>query len=68
MIGEVFQVCNFGVCSNSRVIRKAEASDTQVNSMLLVSGAFKHIIMFKKHIPYVSKSLPKFIRCIVDEG
>ena len=38
-----------------------------MNSMLLVCGAFKHIIMFTKHIHFVSKSLPKSVRCIVDE-
>lgn len=50
MIGEVFEVCDLGVCSNSRVARKAEASYTHGNSMLLLCGAFEHIyvIMFTK--------------------
>ena len=48
MIGEVFEVYNLGVYSNSRVRRKAEASYTLVNSMLLLCGAFKHVIMFTK--------------------
>jgi len=48
---------NLGVCSNSRVARKAEASYTQVNSMLLLCGAFKHIIMFTKAYPLRKQEL-----------
>lgn len=48
MIGEVFELCNLGVYSNSRATRKAEASYTCVNRMLLLCGAFEHVIMLTK--------------------